>query len=57
LWNRKGFAIALPLFLLTWPLQWFDYLNPEVPLSLYVECVKMRSEREPGCEPATDGPA
>ena len=57
LWNRKGFAMALPLFLLTWPLQWFDYLNPEVPLSLYVECVKMRSEREPGCEPTTDGPA
>jgi hypothetical protein len=44
LWNRKGFAAALPLFLLTWPLQFLDYINPEVPLSLYVECVKVTRE-------------
>ena len=39
-WNRKGTAAALPLFLLTWPLQFLDYLNPQVPLSLYVQAVK-----------------
>jgi SAM-dependent methyltransferase len=41
LWNRKGFAAALPLFLLTWPLQFLDYMNPPVPWSLYVQCVKV----------------
>jgi SAM-dependent methyltransferase len=39
-WNRSGTAVALPLFLLTWPLQFLDYLNPRVPLSLYVQAVK-----------------
>jgi SAM-dependent methyltransferase len=39
-WNRKGTAAALPLFLVTWPLQVLDYLNPSVPLSLYVQAVK-----------------
>jgi SAM-dependent methyltransferase len=38
--NWKGAAAAMPLFLLTWPLQFFDYMNPAVPLSLYVECIK-----------------
>jgi SAM-dependent methyltransferase len=39
-WNRSGTAVALPLFLLTWPVQFLDYLNPRVPLSLYVQAVK-----------------
>jgi len=40
LWFRRGLTVALPLFLLTWPLQFLDYLNPKVPLSLYVQAVK-----------------
>ncbi len=40
LWHGRGIAVVLPLFLLTWPLQFFDYLNPEVPYSLYVRAVK-----------------
>jgi SAM-dependent methyltransferase len=40
LWARKGIVAALPVFLLTWPLQFFDYLNPRVPISLYVQAVK-----------------
>ena len=40
LMSEKGAAFALPLFLLTWPLQLFDYPNPSVPFSLYVQCVK-----------------
>jgi len=39
--SRKGATFALPLFLLTWPLQLLDYQNPAVPISLYVQCVKM----------------
>jgi SAM-dependent methyltransferase len=38
--NRTGDVVALPLFLLIWPLLLFDSLNPEVPLSLYVQAVK-----------------
>jgi SAM-dependent methyltransferase len=55
LWNRKGFASALPLFLLTWPLQWFDYPNPKVPLSLYVECLKVSRGIAPSGEPSANG--
>jgi cyclopropane fatty-acyl-phospholipid synthase-like methyltransferase len=40
IWNRRGIGAALPLFLLTWPLQRLDYLDPPVPLSLYVQAVK-----------------
>jgi hypothetical protein len=40
--SEKGAALGLPLFLLTWPLQLFDYPNPPVPFSLYVQCVKKR---------------
>jgi cyclopropane fatty-acyl-phospholipid synthase-like methyltransferase len=39
-WSRLGFAAALPLFVLTWPLQIFEYQDPKVPISLYVQCVK-----------------
>ena len=42
--SERGFAFALPLFLLTWPLQLLDYPNPAVPLSLYVQCVKKPKE-------------
>ena len=35
-----GDALALPLFLLTWPLQLLDRPNPKVPFSLYVQAVK-----------------
>ena len=38
--SRKGAKFALPLFLLTWPLQLLDYQNPAIPISLYVQCVK-----------------
>jgi len=40
LMSEKGAAFALPLFLITWPLQLLDYPNPAVPFSLYVQCVK-----------------
>lgn len=39
--SRRGAKFALPLFLLTWPLQLLDYQNPAIPFSLYVQCVKM----------------
>lgn len=39
-WSRLGFAAALPLFLLTWPLQILEYQDSKVPISLYVQCVK-----------------
>jgi len=39
--SRKGATFALPLFLLTWPLQLLDYPDPSVPISLYVQCAKM----------------
>lgn len=42
----KGAAFALPLFLLTWPLQLLDYPNPAVPFSLYVQCVKKPQVQE-----------
>jgi SAM-dependent methyltransferase len=35
-----GAALALPLFLFSWPLQLLDRPNPRVPWSLYVQCVK-----------------
>jgi SAM-dependent methyltransferase len=38
--SRRGAAFALPLFLLSWPLQLLDYENSKVPWSLYVQCVK-----------------
>jgi len=44
-WSRMGFAAAVPLFLLTWPLQLFEYLDPKVPISLYVQCVKRPTRR------------
>jgi SAM-dependent methyltransferase len=45
-WNRNGFAVALPLFFLTWPLQLLDYQDPPMPWSLYVQCVKNPRNRE-----------
>lgn len=39
-WTKIGFAAALPIFVVTWPLQFLDYQDPAVPLSLYVQCVK-----------------
>ncbi len=42
-WYGKGIAAALPLFLLTWPLQLLDTLDPKVPYSLYVQAVKQSS--------------
>ena len=38
--SRYGAAFALPLFLVTWPLQLLDRPDPAVPWSLYVQCVK-----------------
>ena len=38
--SRRGATFALPLFLLTWPIQLLDYQDPPVPISLYVQCVK-----------------
>jgi hypothetical protein len=38
--SRNGVAAALPLFLLSWPLQLLDYQDPAVPWSLYVQAVK-----------------
>jgi SAM-dependent methyltransferase len=38
--NRAGDLIALPLFLLTLPLQLMDYIDPTTPLSIYVQAVK-----------------
>ena len=43
--NRAGDLVAFPLFLLTWPLQLLDSLNPDVPYSLYVQAVK-RSDQD-----------
>ena len=47
----KGPLLAVPLFLLTWPLYFFDYLNPKLPYSLYVQAVK-ESLTEGGPTPA-----
>jgi SAM-dependent methyltransferase len=44
--SERGAAFALPLFLLSWPLQFFDYPNPAVPFSLYVQCVKKPQAQE-----------
>lgn len=38
--NNAGDSVALPLFLSTWPLQFFDTLDPAVPFSLYIQAVK-----------------
>jgi len=38
--GKFGDLIAFPFFLLAWPLQIFDYLNPRLPYSLYVQAVK-----------------
>jgi len=38
--SSRGAALALPLFILTWPLQLLDYPDPPVPISLYVQCIK-----------------
>ena len=47
--SRGSYAVALPLFLVTWPLQLLDYENPRVPWSLYVQCVKKSQKgRQPG---------
>ena len=40
IFHRKGPRLAVPLFLVTWPLCLFDYLNPKLPYSLYVLAVK-----------------
>jgi len=46
--SEKGVAFALPLFLMTWPLQLLDYPDPPVPFSLYVQCVKKHQvDRQP----------
>jgi SAM-dependent methyltransferase len=37
---KLGEIAALPLFLLTLPLQRLDYLNPAVPFSIYVQAIK-----------------
>ncbi len=38
--NKAGDVVALPLFLLTWPVQLLDYIDPDLPFSLYVRAVK-----------------
>jgi SAM-dependent methyltransferase len=38
--GKFGDLVAFPFFLLCWPLQIFDYLNPPLPYSLYVQAVK-----------------
>jgi 2-polyprenyl-3-methyl-5-hydroxy-6-metoxy-1,4-benzoquinol methylase len=43
--GHMGPAFALPLFLLSWPLQLLDYEGPEVPWSLYVQSVKAHDIR------------
>jgi len=42
---KVGEIAALPLYLLTLPLQWLDYLNPKVPFSIYVQAVKPNSSK------------
>lgn len=49
--NKGGDALALPLFLLSWPLQLFDFLDPPAPFSLYVQAVKKRSSEIDGASP------
>jgi SAM-dependent methyltransferase len=44
--SRYGPAFALPLFLLSWPLQLLDHQDPKVPWSLYVQCVKVPRNSE-----------
>ncbi|MBI3615678.1 MAG: methyltransferase domain-containing protein [Candidatus Omnitrophica bacterium] len=41
--NKGGDALAVPLFLMSWPLQFLDFLNPSIPFSLYVQAVKRSS--------------
>jgi SAM-dependent methyltransferase len=50
---RQGPLLAVPVFLLTWPLCFFDYLNPKVPYSLYVQAVK---ETSPEGSPSSSVP-
>ena len=38
--NKAGDSAALPLFLMTWPLQFLDTLDPVIPFSIYVQAVK-----------------
>jgi hypothetical protein len=40
LFHAQGPLLALPLFLVTIPLQALDYANPAVPVSLYVQAVR-----------------
>jgi len=46
--SSYGAVFALPLFVFTWPLQLLDKQDPDVPWSLYVQCVKelRSSERQ-----------
>ena len=37
---KAGDLAAVPLFLMTWPLQFADRLNPSMPFSLYVQATK-----------------
>jgi len=39
--NTAGDLLALPFFLPMWPFLKLDYLNPSVPLSLYMKAVKV----------------
>lgn len=38
--NKYGEICSLPLFVLTWPLQFLDKINPKVPFSIYVQAIK-----------------
>ena len=38
--SLRGVPFALPIFFLTWPFQALDRQDPEVPWSLYVQCIK-----------------
>jgi SAM-dependent methyltransferase len=38
--SSYGAVFALPLFVFTWPLQLLDKQDPDVPWSLYVQCIK-----------------
>jgi SAM-dependent methyltransferase len=38
--HSKGDMAALPVFLLTWPLQYFDDLTQDEPYSLYIKAIK-----------------
>jgi SAM-dependent methyltransferase len=38
--NHFGEAAAIPVFLLLWPLIWFDWIDPQMPYCIYVRAVK-----------------